>query len=244
MRSLPVLALCLVIPCTWSQDSPSVAPPKFPISLHAPKNSAWTVSSSRTNKTDEDKTPYVKSLSVTKSGPIYHEIAEVTDGPSWEKWVFILEGEPLQLIKFAESANWKRMPRTGAASEWSNYAVADFEEFQWVSEQNYKGVETIDERPVYRFETTTKGGPLTRKESLSFDYGKAAEAMRKGESYGTNRVVSASFDARKSLPVRIDTGAEVRDYVFGEPPKAQLQPPPEVLAELTKWVAEIRSTQR
>lgn len=188
-------------------------------------------------------TPSLQKLEVKKTAPIYYESGSVRDGKNWERWIILAQGNIFQITKNAGEAGWSRLQSDSFGGDVSNYAAADFEEFKWIDKTNYKGVEMLEgERPAYLFELTTSA-PISRAEELNFDHGAAQMAKEAGLSYNL-RTIRAWIDPKTKLPIKLDKGTEVKDYVFGPAPAARLVPPPGVIAVLQSWLADLKKTRR
>lgn len=221
-----------------SQETAEIPPPKFPIKLRANENAQWTIDirkkggrdSSNSNEAEEQKRP--SQIVLTKTGPIYREEA---NGAT--QWIFVTDGGIYRLNKPPGSQNWERVENS-VYLDAQNYSDSDFESFNWIGEKNYKGVQVLDNVPVYYFEETSHL-PITRQDELHYDVG---SAMSGDASY--EFVAKAWLDAKTLLPVRFEDNRQVQTYTFGAAPNGRLSPPAEVLAALKKWVEDVKRMNR
>lgn len=247
--AIALLSLCIAanlgaLPA--QEDQPKVPPPKFPIKLRAPQNATWAMTvqdraQGGASSGGAKAKPSVRQLVVTKTAPIYQETAAVQNGPGWEKWTFFGPAGTYRLVQYAGSPKCIRMTDTYYGNG-SRYEASDFNDLEWIGEKNYRGVEMLNKRPVYFFQADTKS-PLTREDQGDFDYGEASNAATAGRSY-RSFTYKAWLDAETLLPVKYDDGKKVCTFAFGTPPTSRLVPPPEVIAELKKWLAEDKQSAR
>jgi hypothetical protein len=222
------------------------APPKFPLSLRAPQMSSWTVFCTQKGDGPEKAMTdaFVQKLFVEKTYPIYHEVATVANGKSWEKWVIFDKGRDFQFIKYAGEPNWSRLSAGAYQQDSSNYSNSDFEDLQWADALTYKGVVSLGNGTAYSFEIKAGDRPMTKKEAAQFDYGKRERALRHGIVETSDSKVIALFDIQTLLPLKYDKGYEAFSYSFGAAPSGRLTPPAEITADYNKWLSEISARSR
>ncbi len=159
---LLIVLLALTAGCTYAQTAPPLAKPY----LHrAPALSSWIIT--YTYKTDAPKpgetspkpTPVaidrIVSVTVIKNGKTYNEVTLWTSGRRDEKWN--LDG--IQLSTSADGRSIVPIPpptEEVPQPDYSDYSRHDFEGFEWLAADHYKGVEERQGTPAFHFASGTK----------------------------------------------------------------------------------------
>lgn len=249
-RILIASAVVVVLPGTTLHAQPvteEIPPPKFPIPLRAPANASWTIKVEGGKKASEQEgggseSPSTPSqIVVTKTSPIYMETASISGGGTIQKWVFLTPAKTYRFARQGSSGKWDRL-RDEFYNDIPRYEQSDFEDFEWISKENYKGVESVEGRPAYAFELVSRS-PITRRDQIYYDPGKSIDADPSSAPQQTFRS-NAWLDAKTLLPIKVDDGRQTRTFTFGETPASKLSPPADVLAALKEWVGEDRRIDR
>jgi len=159
MKSI-FLFLLFAIGTAQAQTTPPVKP-----YLHrAPTLSSWTITYtykdvSKPGETSPKPPPVavdrIVSVTVLKNGKIYNEVTLWTSGRRDEKWN--LDG--IQLTTSADGRSIVPIPpptEEVPQPDYSDYSRHDFEGFEWLAADHYKGVEDRQGTPAYHFATGTK----------------------------------------------------------------------------------------
>jgi len=163
------LALCLAFLSVSAGIAGEIPPPKTPILHRAPAFATWTI----TFKYKDEASPQangklpqrIKSVTITKTNKTYWEQISLSDGRSYEKWIF--DGFELRTTPNGSSIIIIPPPSVDSNdSEYSDYQHSDFEAAQWVSLANYKGTISSDGTLAYQFQAADKTALLSAETQL------------------------------------------------------------------------------
>lgn len=248
IRFSALLFFAITAISSFAQDSAPPPPPKDPLLSRAPKTSEWSIEeksaiSIQTEQTAEPESqdPPRKRI-ISKSGTIYREVTNNLKHGSTVKWVI----DGLQVRQLPGSNRLSRIPRSQFSSHYSDYRRSDFEPFEWISRDNYRGVEKYDGKLCYVFEVTNDKKRLTPREmedrmqeQSEDDSTEQPQAAIPAENL--NASIIAYLDVTTQLPVALHEGGIITTYTFLPTPETKLQPPKEVLENIVAWRESINS---
>jgi hypothetical protein len=206
-----VLSLILIGLSQLAAQTPARPAPKTPILRRAPDFASWTVQLSYPDEKEKAAAPAtppdgrsdrIRSVTVSKTGKTYRELTTWTSGRREEKWTF--GGVQLTTVNNGRSIVLIEAPTSEEPSpEYSDFTRSDFPELQWVSVENYTGVQNHQGKPAYRFESARERETMT-----------------------------AFLSTETQLPFSFSMRDAERSYVFNPPPTAPLAPPERFLRVL------------
>lgn len=232
------LAIVLFLPTSgWSETS-EVSALAEPVLKRAPANSEWTVYTfeDRIKALDEIEKHGLKaepsgemsevgkvqpvSITVSKDGKTYREVAHWLDGRVREKWI---AGD----VQFYETAHSKRIAQVSqpASDNFSDYRRSDFEELEWVGKDNFKGVKEVKGRKVYEFQVDLAKKRISPREAALLIDVDTPQAVSEGDTpvtAPTPKIYTAYFDMTTQMPLFFDDGMAVRLYKFSAQPPGKL----------------------
>lgn len=230
-------------------ESQSIPLPKDPLLPRAPQISVWSIEQNRSesnNNIDQAPEDDLKekdgTITITKSGNIYREIITDSKHGSVVKWVI----DGMQIKQSPNSSRLSRIPRTHFSSLYSDYRRSDFEPFEWISRDNYQGVEKYAGKFCYVFETTADKKNLTPRE-IADRLPEHEEDDLPGPPQpaitfkASDKRFTAYLDVTTQLPVALHEGGVITTYTFLPTPETKLQPPKEVLENIVAWRESINS---
>ena len=255
MKSL-LLCFCLaaVFLSSASSEDAKLPPPTEPFIKKVPLPGAWTITFTRPAEEEtvdmaeirklmitslgpdspivkslENSKPFakpmVRTMVVTKTSDFAKEAVKYSDETTQTSYVF-------NVARITKHIAFDGLIRSRTAAEIGsytpNYTKEDFQGFEWLSLKNYKEIQPVQGRPCYVFESEQESAP-----NPLF----AADKSTKDSP----KLYRAYIDVETKLPVALQTGKETRVYAFSPPTAADLTLPPEVLAEIKDWRAELIS---
>jgi hypothetical protein len=145
-----------------AQPPSAVPPPKPPVLSRAPEFAAWTVTykyrpSEVPADTPAPEPERLQTLAVQKTRKTYCEKQRLTSGKTSEKWVF--DSNIQLMMPLGDTSIVALNPPSGEdypSPDYSDYSACDFPGLEWVSLENYRGVETFQGAQVYKFEADGK----------------------------------------------------------------------------------------
>lgn len=252
-----LLTISLLIACglfirnaLGQTEATQARPPKNPLLPRAPEFSSWTIVESL----GKQKTPPESTASggaagkdirctITKTGTTYREIFTEAGLGEVTKWVV----DALQIKQVVDDGRLIRIPRSRYSPDFSDYLRSDFENFEWITRETYKGVRNYEDKPCYVFEVEASKRRLTPRERSE----KIRRTQEDDENPETTPVTSepshtltAYLDVATQLPVALREGERLTTYTFNPPPTAPLSPPADVLENFAKWRETIQSRNR
>ena len=171
--------------------------PKLPMVHRMSAFASWTVTHEYKDSSGKSQTPpsAIQSLTVTKTDKTYWLQTLLASGKKTETWVF--DGTQLQSTPDGVSIYLVPAPTKESPQPlYVDYSKNEFEELEWLSPSNYKGIDTYQGKPIYRFEMAKSGAHLT-----------------------------ALLSVDSQLPLYFSDGQETYVYSYNPPPVALLTPP-------------------
>jgi len=246
--TLLILALGLIANAaaqTAAGINPTSTPPPGPlIQEHAPNFSSWTIitegkgpgsvndenASSMPGKIGESGR---KIIQVTKTGDIrlIRITADTGNVDVWcaKGWQVTTRPEWKQpLISNGEN------PDDGARSE---YATLDFPGFQWIKLENYQGTVKFKGRDCLVFKDRIQTERVVGARAF---YDPSAPSTPPPNPEKLKVQVIAYVDLETRFPVVLIAGNKTSSYVFGAPPSAPLDFPPEIKSALVNSIQKYR----
>lgn len=183
--------------------------PKLPLLNRAPELASWTMNikykteepkksvEAKQGEVQKSELPFVspneiRTVVITKTGTTYREEVILASGNKYEKWT--VNGTQLRtkpnkasiyvIEEFLISDNEKV-----ENPDYTSFSKSDFEELTWISMENFKGVDTYQEKPVFKFESDDNKKALLSVEtqlpvfysdesrSINFVYNSAPSAL-------------------------------------------------------------------
>ena len=174
--------------------------------------------------------PMIRTVAVTRTVNFTKETATFSDETTQTDYIFNIA----RITKHVAYDGLIRSRRGLDVSTSSpDYATTDFSGFEWLKPGNYKGVQTVQNRPCYVFEAEIE----TEAAKLAASMGNSAGSPEK-------TTARAFINVESKLPVALQLGRENRVYAFRKPSPADLNLPPEVAAEIKDWKAELTSATK
>lgn len=246
---LLITLLLLSLPTALLAQSGNVpVPPDGPLIAKVQGNLSWEVSYRYANppgshaggQVDEAQThpgtlsdKLLSSCKVTKVGNSRFDQTITLSGLKTDRWTF----DGIQITKSSGSALPILSEGAGSA-DYVHYSSNDFPEFSWISTANFVGLAKIAGRDCLVFKSDVSranfAGPMT------IDSARDPESVQKLSTVAC--MACTAVDTR--LPVLLQIGTEMRQYVFYPSPSA-LDIPKEIrnMAEArTKRIHEIMSS--
>jgi hypothetical protein len=272
MKTLAILSLLLVsVPSLYSQQPKAAAtPPQPPFLNRAPASSQWIITfkpqakapaedNSTVRATGSAPAPRPRVITVTKSGNTIAEKLVNENGVTIETWHI-----PGYSISAVNGKNPVLSPTPGNTFNTTDYSTADFAGFDWISPQNFAGVQEIMGRHCLVFKSqivTLDPAEVSMLKSIRASEISAQKEREKeaAKAAGKNANqtqpaeapiapfnpddfkvdVTAYIDDQSRVPVAlvygIPNGVMTRTYQF-QPAPASVVLPPDVSAFLKKTV--------
>jgi hypothetical protein len=209
------------------QGTPVPLPPG-PLLARAPDYSKWVVSvtsgtTGDTSQPPNQTTKYDHRTLVEKSGAIRYEVTVSADGSKLEKW---RSGNyQATIYPGVENPSIELQGVNGNHGGFTDYSKSDFVGFEWISRDNYIGVQTMEGIPCYVFHDGPSGiassnpnAPVTLPQTGSTAYIEA--------------------DNHKPILLQVDTVTNY--YQWEQPPSTPLTLPPNVQAGFERIQAPIQ----
>jgi hypothetical protein len=229
--SLGILLLWGLISSLLAQDDPVATPPVPPFLKNVPSHAAWTITYTYSkdiadSKPPADITPTEARLNrrlikvqVTKVDAKRREIASWSDGTTSETWIYdnwiFLTSQDFPDIRVLDRSHLNKI----FAKNYPDYSKADFPDFDWLSRDNFVGVQTVQDRKCYTF----RGGSDLLDKTLN-------------SAYKTDlKEIEASIDSETGLPVEFNNGAARQTYSFKGPPPTSLELPSSFTTALERY---------
>lgn len=181
---------------------------------------------------DEPVTIFPKSRTITKQGQVYREVTRWSNGEVTEKW--IVNG--LQLMEIPGSNELLRVGLSGYPPDMSDYSRSDFEDFEWIGLDNYKGVRSVRGGQAYEFSTAAVERRLTPREKWERH---SEEGYKKLPESEEAFPFVAYLDAKTQRPLLLDNGRVVQIYRYADKVPALPTMPQKFAEEFQQWRDEI-----
>lgn len=161
-RILPIILALWGIATLHAQEK-KLPPPTSPAIQRAADFAAWTVrftypKDKAKAQGEENPAPIperVTALSVRKTNQTYHVLTEWQSGRKSEKW--IIDGVQLQTAPGSTVVSLLPKPESAefAQPDYLDFSQGDFPELDWVSLNDYRGVQPYEGQPAYFFTSET-----------------------------------------------------------------------------------------
>jgi len=251
-----LISICVAL--TLAQElfsqtpSPAVSatPPLPPLIKRAPDKVQWVISykvagpgiktheaQQQAGKTVE---PPARQKIVIKNQNLVFERTINENGAALDTWYL----PPALAVSSSQGKSWTLASASSPGFESTNYASEDFAGFEWISQQNFKGLKEVNGRPCLVFQDRVVTIETAELEILRSDINRDFSwltlnengASTKGSPKRTFNIedyknpVVAYIDEQTRLPVALvykcPAGTVTRTYQF-QPAPATLQLPPE-----------------
>ena len=268
MKSIPYVVLTLVL---LAAPLPAAEQPGIPVDLQpspipsvplmkrVPDFTEWAVNimgraavKKQTKATDspmaEQESSRLKRIEVTKTGPVIHEELTTIGGGKTDKWFF--QGS-IQVTNHGDRLSLL----SGGARDFSDpvrsdYGARDFEGFDWISPQNYRGIGSLQGRACMVFIDSKSDGDLfvtpmveemmRRQNPKDMMHGSPGKGRGSGQGSDANGAkptpklkpgtVIACIDLETRLPLSLVTDSETRIISYINLPKV-IQTVPENISQ-------------
>ena len=164
---------------------------------------------------DAEKKPSERRITITKTGDVRREVLINEAGVKTETWTFgsykvsLQQGLTAPIVAFVDKQK-------------ANAARVDFPDFEWISKQNYAGIEKAFGRDCIIFRGETGGGDTDLPSFASV----------------------ATMDAQSRLPLSLAIGDETRTYEYASAPQAPLIPPKEAQDAIKSWQTHLQEISK
>jgi hypothetical protein len=113
---------------------------------------------------------------------------------------------------------------------YEDYEKSPFPGFQWISAENFAGIESVQSRPCLVFRGEVPGLELLNPGDANLLRSMLAEGLPVEDRIPGKKPAVAMVDLETRLPVALEVGGESRQYTFLAPPGVPLTFPKEVQA--------------
>ena len=174
--------------------------------------------------------PVIRVLNVTRSTAFTREIETYSDGTTLTSYIFNVA----RISKHLTYNGLIRSRKGPLNARYSpDYSALDFTGLDWLSPNNYKGVQALQNVLCYVFES-----------EIAIEETPGPVDMGISPSGASKVTARACISVDTKLPVSLQIGSETRIYQFGKPSQEDLTYPSEVAAEIEAWRAELTSATR
>ena len=164
----------------------------------------------------------IRSIVVTKTGPVIREEIFMGEGRKWEKWVF---NGTIGVINYGTRLVVTNEQFSNSEDRFhSDFGKSDFDGLNWIGVDNYKGVKKMEGMDCLVFEKTLSD---ERFREAPQSINPAAPGKPPGEQPGKT-IAFISIQSR--LPAYLLKDGELRTYTFIALPKV-IQPVPAPIAD-------------
>lgn len=173
--------------------------------------------------------PMIRTLDCTRTTDFTKEASKFSDDTTQTTYIFSIA----RITKHVAYDGLIRNRRDQSVVTYSpDFTKADFAGFDWLSTENYKGVQSVMGRECYFFseEVESEDSKMLK-----------ATGMKPADAKDSRFTARAFIDIKTRLPVVLQRGEETRVYAMAKPAAADLVLPPEVTMEIRDWKAELTS---
>ncbi len=173
--------------------------------------------------------PMIRTLVCTRTTDFTKESSKFSDETTQTTYIFNIA----RITKHIAYDGLIRNRRDQSVVTYSpDFTDADFAGFDWLSAENYKGVQSVMGHECYFFsdEVESEDSKMLK-----------ASGMKPADAKDSKFTARAFIDIKTRLPVVLQRGEETRVYAMAKPAAADLVLPAEVTMEIRDWKAELTS---